>query len=258
MEVRQSMATSAGCWPCPPPARLRRALAIFARRKRIPLPLRHPLDVEVLPGPSLSFSCEGRSHHRPLFARRIPKPACSAATRTGAGPSGFRSIICCWKPWNAIITFMATVFRSSCRPASGQQLSLDQVADELGSRLLKLFLPDAQGRRPCFGQEMIWTDDPHWAKLLLFHEFFHGDTGAGLGANHQTGWTALVARLLEDRASRAPGRNIPRALLRFRPPQRLPPKAVAAARSGQPRSIGESPLRGCAALRAADKRLTEH
>ena len=47
---------------------------------------------------------------------------------------------------------------------------------------------------------MIWTDDPHWRKLLLFHEFFHGDSGRGLGANHQTGWTALVARLLEDRA----------------------------------------------------------
>jgi hypothetical protein len=47
---------------------------------------------------------------------------------------------------------------------------------------------------------MIWTDDPHWRKLLLFHEFFHGDSGAGLGASHQTGWTALVARLLEDRA----------------------------------------------------------
>jgi hypothetical protein len=82
---------------------------------------------------------------------------------------------------------------------SGQLMNLDQVAHELGKRLLNLFLPDADGRRPCFGQESIWTSDPHWRKLLLFHEFFHGDTGQGLGANHQTGWTALVARCLEDR-----------------------------------------------------------
>jgi hypothetical protein len=79
-------------------------------------------------------------------------------------------------------------------------MNLDQVAHEIGNRLLKLFLPDAAGRRPCFGEEMIWTQDPHWRKLLLFHEFFHGDSGRGLGANHQTGWTGLAARLLEDRA----------------------------------------------------------
>ena len=79
-------------------------------------------------------------------------------------------------------------------------MNLDQVAKQIGTRLLRLFLPDDQGQRPCFGQDRIWSDDPHWRNLILFHEFFHGDSGVGLGANHQTGWTAIVARLLEDRA----------------------------------------------------------
>ncbi len=86
---------------------------------------------------------------------------------------------------------------------SGRRLNLQQIASELARRLAGLFLPDARGRRPCHGDERRYADDPHWRDLLLFHEYFHGDTGRGCGASHQTGWTALVARLLGDVAEKA-------------------------------------------------------
>jgi hypothetical protein len=79
-------------------------------------------------------------------------------------------------------------------------MTLKEVAHELNGRLARLFLPDANGRRPCHGEDERFAKDPHWRDLLLFHEYFHGDTGRGLGASHQTGWTALAARCLEDMA----------------------------------------------------------
>ena len=83
---------------------------------------------------------------------------------------------------------------------SGHLLNLLEVAHELSQRLAKLFLRDASGRRPCFGSELRFQSDPYWRDLLWFHEYFHGETGKGLGANHQTGWTALVVRSMEDLA----------------------------------------------------------
>jgi Glycosyl hydrolase family 63 C-terminal domain len=79
---------------------------------------------------------------------------------------------------------------------SGQQTTLKGVAQELSRRLCSLFLPDAAGHRPCHGGTPRYAEDPHWRNLILFHEFFHADTGRGCGASHQTGWTALVTRLL--------------------------------------------------------------
>jgi len=81
---------------------------------------------------------------------------------------------------------------------SGRRMNLDQIARELARRLISLFMPDAQGRRPALAGDTRFTDDIHWRELIWFHEYFHGDTGRGLGANHQTGWTALVARLIEE------------------------------------------------------------
>jgi hypothetical protein len=71
--------------------------------------------------------------------------------------------------------------------------------------LTSLFLPDASGRRPCHGDDLRYAADPDWRDLVLFYECFHGDNGRGVGASHQTGWTALVARLLEDLAAEPPG-----------------------------------------------------
>ena len=80
---------------------------------------------------------------------------------------------------------------------SGTRMNLKQVADQLGARLMRIFLADANGNRPCNGEDRRFAEDPHWRDLVLFNEFFHGENGRGLGASHQTGWTALVVRLLE-------------------------------------------------------------
>ncbi|SRR5260370_1921804 len=90
-------------------------------------------------------------------------------------------------------------------------MNLRQVALELSSRLASIFLTDASGRRPCHGSDSRFVNDPFWRDLVLFHEYFHGETGQGLGASHQTGWTALaigciadVARLRGNQASEGP------------------------------------------------------
>ena len=74
----------------------------------------------------------------------------------------------------------------------------DQMAEELANRMIATFTRDASGRRPVFGQDAKFQNDPHWRDNLLFYEYFHGDTGAGLGASHQTGWTALIASLIDE------------------------------------------------------------
>lgn len=81
---------------------------------------------------------------------------------------------------------------------SGNLLNLQEVAHKIAHRLTLLFLPDANGRRPCHGTDERFTNDPHWQPYPLFYEYFHGDNGRGAGANHQTGWTSLVARLMAD------------------------------------------------------------
>lgn len=94
---------------------------------------------------------------------------------------------------------------------SGRLMNLQEAARELAWRLSRLFLPDAEGRRPCHGLDPRFAGDPHWRDLVLFYEYFHGDTGRGLGASHQTGWTALVTRLLGDcslRKGRKSGGNV--------------------------------------------------
>jgi len=96
--------------------------------------------------------------------------------------------------------FYGETLRVECPTGSGQLMTCKEAAREIASRLARLFLPDAQGTRPCHGGEARFAEDPQWRDLVLFHEYFHGDTGRGLGASHQTGWTALVVRCLEDLA----------------------------------------------------------
>jgi len=81
---------------------------------------------------------------------------------------------------------------------SGRLMNLDQIARELARRLVSLFMRDNGGERPALAGDARFKDDPHWRDLIWFHEYFHGETGLGLGANHQTGWTSLVARLIEE------------------------------------------------------------
>ncbi len=83
---------------------------------------------------------------------------------------------------------------------SGTHMTLGQVADELSHRLTSIFVRDEQGRRPVFGGNMTFQNDEDWRDYVPFHEYFHGDNGAGVGASHQTGWTAVVANLLQQRS----------------------------------------------------------
>jgi hypothetical protein len=76
-------------------------------------------------------------------------------------------------------------------------MTLFEVAKEISRRLANIFLRDASGKRPVHGGSAKFQDDPHWRDLILFYEYFHGDIGAGIGANHQTGWTGLIAVLLD-------------------------------------------------------------
>jgi len=92
---------------------------------------------------------------------------------------------------------------------SGRRMNLCDVAHELAGRLTRIFLPDASGRRPCHGEEKLFATDPAWRDLVLFHEYFSGETGRGLGASHQTGWTALVTQLIEDAAHRRAAAPMP-------------------------------------------------
>ena len=77
-------------------------------------------------------------------------------------------------------------------------MTLGQVADDLSRRLTSIFLRDEQGHRPVFGTNTTFQNDPNWRDHIPFHEYFHGDTGRGVGASHQTGWTAVVANLLQQ------------------------------------------------------------
>jgi hypothetical protein len=84
-----------------------------------------------------------------------------------------------------------------CPTGSGTMMTLFEVAQELSRRLSATFLRGGDGHRPVYGGTKLFQEDPHWRDLILFHEYFHGDNGAGLGASHQTGWTGLVARLIQ-------------------------------------------------------------
>jgi hypothetical protein len=94
-------------------------------------------------------------------------------------------------------------FKVECPAGSGQYRTLQQVADELSQRLIRLVTRSPDGHRPVFGGQPIFQHDPHWRDHVLFYEYFHGDNGAGLGASHQTGWTGLLAKLIVQQASAA-------------------------------------------------------
>jgi hypothetical protein len=94
--------------------------------------------------------------------------------------------------------FYRGAFKVEFPTGSGQQMALWDVAAELSRRLTRIFLRDPAGRRPVHGEARQFQTDPRWRDLLLFYEYFHGDTGAGVGASHQTGWTGVVAKLLQQ------------------------------------------------------------
>ena len=98
-------------------------------------------------------------------------------------------------------TYYGDDFRIEYPTHSGVERTLDWIADDLSRRLVSTFLRDSTGRRPVFGGTEVMQSDPNWRDHLLFYEYFHGDNGAGIGASHQTGWTALVANLIARESS---------------------------------------------------------
>jgi hypothetical protein len=126
------------------------------------------------------------------------------------GNSNWRGPV--WMPVNALIIrallqyylYYGDGFTIECPTGSGRRMTLYQVAEEIGRRLAGTFLRGPDGRRPVHGDSRMFQEDPHWRDLILFYEYFHGDTGAGIGANHQTGWTGLVARVMHLFATSTP------------------------------------------------------
>jgi hypothetical protein len=96
-----------------------------------------------------------------------------------------------------LYSFYGDDFKIECPTGSGRLMTLFEVAQEISRRLTGTFLRDSDGLRPVYGGTDKFQKDPHWRDLILFYEYFHGDNGAGLGASHQTGWTGLIAPLLD-------------------------------------------------------------
>ena len=119
------------------------------------------------------------------------------------GNSNWRGPV--WMPVNVLIiralinlyNFYGDEFKVECPTGSGQLMTLFEVAKEISRRLAGTFLRDTNGQRPVYGGTAKFQKDPHWRDLILFYEYFHGDNGAGLGASHQTGWTGLIAPILD-------------------------------------------------------------
>jgi hypothetical protein len=132
-------------------------------------------------------------------------PYLPAESNTGmfGGNSNWRGPV--WMPVNALILralinlygFYGDEFKVQCPTGSGCYMTLFEVAEEISSRLTSTFLRDVNARRPVYGGTAKFQEDPHWRDLILFYEYFHGDNGSGLGASHQTGWTGMVAFLLD-------------------------------------------------------------
>jgi hypothetical protein len=143
------------------------------------------------------LSLDGREH-------RVDYEPAESSSGLFGGNSNWRGPV--WFPVNYLLIeslqkfhhFFGDGLTVPCPSGSAERLNLWDVATELSRRLTRVFLRDAGGRRPVYGGTEIFQSDPHWRDLILFYEYFHGDDGAGIGASHQTGWTGLVAKLLQQ------------------------------------------------------------
>ncbi|MBE9169654.1 glucosidase [Pleurocapsales cyanobacterium LEGE 06147] len=138
------------------------------------------------------------------YQYRVDYEPAESSTGLFGGNSNWRGPI--WMPVNYLSIesllqfyfYLGDDFKVECPTNSGKWLTLREVANELSQRLIRIFLPDTSGHRPVYGNSGKFQTDPHWRDLILFYEYFHGDNGAGIGASHQTGWTGLVANLINN------------------------------------------------------------
>ena len=191
--------------------RCQRLLAIPSR-ERLERVLRYLLDENEFLAPYGIRSVSRVHKDRPYIfgvngaEYRVDYEPGESTTGLFGGNSNWRGPI--WLPINYLLIealeryhhFYGDSLRVECPVGSGKTMNLREVAHELGARLARIFLPDRRGRRPCHGNDSRYAEDRHWRDLVLFHEYFDGDTGRGLGASHQTGWTALAVRNIEELA----------------------------------------------------------
>jgi hypothetical protein len=138
------------------------------------------------------------------MVHRVDYEPAESSTGLFGGNSNWRGPI--WFPVNYLIIeslqkfhhYLGDDYKVECPTGSGRMMTLWEVAAEISRRLSRIFLRDPQGQRPVYGETEKFQTDPHWRDLVLFHEYFHGDNGAGIGASHQTGWTGLVTKLLQQ------------------------------------------------------------
>jgi hypothetical protein len=191
----------------------KRLLAIPSQDRLVRM-LRYLLDEEEFLSP-YGLRALSRFHERHPYVLhaggrefRVDYAPAESDTDLFGGNSNWRGPI--WLPLNFLLVealeryhhFYGDELRVECPTGSGRTMTLLEVAGEIGTRLGRIFMPDASGRRPVHGGDARYARDPHWKDLVLFYEYFHGDSGRGAGASHQTGWTALVALFLEDLARR--------------------------------------------------------
>jgi hypothetical protein len=186
-------------------------MAAVVGRERLTRILERVLDPEQFLSPYgiRSLSRYHRDHpYQYVVGDRTYEVAYAPAESTSrmfGGNSNWRGPI--WFPMNVLLIqslntysrFLGDTLTVSDPTGSGTPATLGQVADDLADRLTGIFLRDAQGRRPVLGDNEYMQQDPHWRDLIPFYEYFDGDTGRGVGASHQTGWTAMVALLLRHR-----------------------------------------------------------
>ncbi len=188
------------------------SLLALPSRERLERLLRYMLDEHefLAPGGIRSLSQIHREHPYVVHAGgreyRVEYTPAESTTTLFGGNSNWRGPI--WFPMNYLIVealeryhhFYGDGLKVECPTGSGRTMNLGEVAQEISARLSGIFLPGPDGRRPCHGSDRRFAEDPHWKDLVLFHEYFCGDTSRGVGASHQTGWTALVTRLIESAA----------------------------------------------------------
>jgi hypothetical protein len=188
---------------------VRRLLAIVTR-ERLPRVLRYLLDEEEFLSPYgiRAVSRYHRDHPYVLgvdgHEHRVDYEPAESSSGLFGGNSNWRGPV--WFPVNYLLVeslqkfhhFYGETFTAEFPTGSGRQLDLWDVSAALSRRLSSIFVRDDAGRRAVFGGARKFQEDPHWRDLLLFYEYFHGDDGSGIGASHQTGWTALVAKLLQQ------------------------------------------------------------
>jgi mannosylglycerate hydrolase MGH1-like protein len=186
-----------------------RDIAALVNEKRLRRILTRVLDEKEFLSPygirALSRYHEGHPYIVRVGAEEYSVKYLAAESDNGmfGGNSNWRGPV--WMPMNVLLIrallqfylFYGDKFKIECPTGSGNLMNLFEVAREIADRLTRIFLRDASGRRPVFGGTEKFQTDPHWKDYIMFYEYFHGDNGAGLGASHQTGWTGLVAMLIE-------------------------------------------------------------